>query len=69
MPRLKRQRHNPGKAVPTELLFIAYHWESLRELYFSRNNEIKDADEARKLREVYARRIWDDCGISVGFDR
>jgi len=69
MRHTRRPRNNPGKSVPTELLFIAYHWESLRELYFSRNNEIKDADEARKLREVYARRIWDDCGISVGFDR
>lgn len=58
-------RNNPVKSVPSDLLFVGYHWESVRERYFIKHNMGAEALEALKLRQIYARRIWDECGIHI----
>ena len=65
MPRLKRQRNNPGKEVPEYLLLTAFRWETLREQYFLNLNWLDAATEARSLREIYSKRLWNEHGISV----
>jgi len=58
-------RNNPVKSVPLDLLMTGYHWESLREQYFIKHNMAKEALEALKLRQLFAKRIWEECGISI----
>jgi len=58
-------RNNPVKSVPLDLLMVGYHWESVRERYFIKHNMGAEALEALKLRQIYARRIWDECGIHI----
>jgi len=65
MPRLKRQRNNPGKEVPDNLLFTALRWETLRQQYFTSIGRLDDAMEAHYLRTIYSKRLWDELGISI----
>ena len=65
MPRLKRQRSNPGKEVPDNLLFTALRWETLRQQYFTSIGRLDDAMEAHYLRTIYSKRLWDELGISI----
>ena len=65
MPRLKRPRNNPGKEVPDNLLFTALRWETMREQYFLDLNWFDAATEARSLREIYLKRLWNELGISI----
>jgi hypothetical protein len=65
MRKLRRLRNNPGKSVPEELLFTAFRWETVREQYFTNIRRLDDATEARYLRTIYSKRLWEECGISV----
>ena len=65
MRKPRRLRNNPGKAVPEELLFTAFKWETIREQYFTNIRRLDDATEARYLRTIYSKRLWDECGISI----
>ncbi len=65
MRKLRRYRSSPGNAVPEELLFSAFNWETLREQYFLKLNRADEAMECRQLRAIYSKRIWTECGISV----
>lgn len=65
MRKLRRYRSTPGSGVPEELLFSAFNWETLREQYFLKLNRADEAMECRRLRAIYSKRIWNECGISI----
>ena len=65
MKRLKRLRNNPGKEVPEHLLLTAFRWETMREQYFLNLNWFDAATEARSLREIYSKRLWNELAISI----
>lgn len=65
MRQTRRLRNNPGKEVPDTLLFTAFRWETLREQYFLNLNWQDAATEARSLREIYSKRLWNEFGVSV----
>lgn len=65
MVRINRLRNNPGKEVPEHLLFTAFRWETIREAYFISVRRLDAATEARHLRAIYSKRLWDELGISV----
>ena len=44
----------PVKAVPSELLYTGYCWETTREAYFARHNNWFLASDCRELRKLYA---------------
>lgn len=58
----------PVKAVPSELLYTGYCWETTREAYFARHNNWFLASDCRELRKLYAARLWDECGVTVNLE-
>jgi hypothetical protein len=58
----------PVKAVPSELLYTGYCWETTREVYFARHNHWSKASDCRELRKLYAARLWEECGVSVNLE-
>lgn len=56
------------KSVPSELIFIGYSWETTREHYFQRHANWSKASEIRELRNLYAARLWNECGITVDLE-
>jgi hypothetical protein len=59
---------SPVKAVPSELLYTGYCWETTREAYFARHNNWSKAFDCRELRKLYVARLWDECGITVNLE-
>jgi hypothetical protein len=59
---------SPVKAVPSELLYIGYCWETTREAYFARYNNWLKASDCRELRRLYAHRLWEECGVTVNLE-
>ena len=43
----------PVKAVPSELLYTGYCWETTREAYFARHNNWFLASDCRELRKQF----------------
>jgi hypothetical protein len=60
-------RTSPGPC-PENLLFTGYHWETLRELYFLRQENWSKAAEIRSIRRKYKERLW-DLGVDVDLER
>jgi hypothetical protein len=58
----------PVKQVPGELLYTGYCWETVRELYYARQNNWLKASDCRELRKLYAARLWDECGVNVNLE-
>jgi hypothetical protein len=56
------------KSVPSELIFVGYTWETVREHYFARLTNWAKASEIRELRKLYAARLWTECGITVDLE-
>jgi hypothetical protein len=59
----------PVRAVPSELLYTGYCWETTREAYYRRHNHASKADECREIRKLYAARLWDECGVTVNLQK
>lgn len=53
------------RSVPLELIWTGYHWETMRESYFRKHNQIQQADQAHQLRLLYKQRLWEECGVEV----
>ena len=63
MKRPRAYRQNLGSTVPEELLFAAIRWEALREGYFTSLCNEDKAFQARELKHLYSKRLWEECGI------
>ncbi len=62
MRKLRRYRSSPGNAVPEELLFSAFNWETLREQYFLKLNRADEAMDCSQLPAPYSKRLWTQRG-------
>lgn len=56
------------KSVPSDLIYVGYFWETIREHYFARLTNWQKASEIRELRKLYAARLRSECNLTVDLE-
>jgi hypothetical protein len=56
------------KSVPSDLIYVGYLWETIREHYFARLTNWQKASEIRELRKLYAARLRSECDLTVDLE-
>lgn len=56
------------RSVPSDLLFIGFHWETVRQEYFRRLRNFAKVEEIQYIRKLYSDRIFEECKVSVEID-
>ena len=56
------------QSVPSDLIYVGYLWETLREHHFARLTNWEKASEIRELRKLYAARLRSEYDLTVDLE-
>ena len=56
------------QSVPSDLIYVGYLWETIREHHFARLTNWQRASEIRELRKLYAARLRSECDLTVDLE-